>query len=425
MQQQPAFQYINEKLGLFLREHTINLEIAEAKSAMATFIIDYVIDTNDNLRKWLKDCGSYVKESKNEFRRKYSELSQPIPSFPFFIAARRWNSWTPNIPGKTKNLGGGYIVSDGITKVAIDPGYGFLEMMSAHGITIMDVDGIVVTHDHPDHIAELQNILSLRHEFKETQKKLQLYLNGSTYYLYHRLASYYRHILECDPVRVKAGTPIRLGDLTINTCKMYHKEIYDHLPADIRKKVRGSASLGLSITGPFGENSFNFAILGDTSFPDNSKELQKLVNFFGKPDIAAVHIGSIEPEWDSDKKAALIHYENGKHLGLNGVIKSIHLLRPKVAVITEFGEEHDRHDDRLSISAVVKEACSTATTAVIPSDIKLRLTMSNYGILAKCSGDDCHGFVHIKNVELSLSSDKSICYSFPSGCKSRLSHFFF
>jgi hypothetical protein len=423
MQQQMAHCYINEKIGMFLRENNINVDAAGARVASATFITNYVIDTNDNLRGWLKECGNYVSSSKERFKHKYSALSKPMPKLPAFIVSRRWNSWTPNIPGNIKNFGGGYLVSDGTSKVAIDPGYGYLEMLSTHGLTIMDVDAIIITHDHPDHIAELQNMLGLRYEFKEIPNKLNLYLNGSTYYLYQRLASYYTPIINDNPVRIKAGDVISVGDLTINTCKMYHNEIYNYLPTSLKKKVGNSASLGLSISGSYDGNIFNFAILGDTSFPNDSVEQGKLSDFFGKPDIAAVHLGSIEPQWNSDNKASDIHYGDGKHLGLNGVIKAIHLLQPKVTVITEFGEEHDRHDDRLSIVAIIKEACKTATTAVIPSDIHLRLVMSKYGILAKCTGHECHGFVHTKNIELSLSDDKSISYSFPSGCKSGLSHY--
>ena len=417
-------QYINDKIGMFLRDKGLNTDDAGVKVASAEYIIDFVIDSNENLRKWLRQCGTYVKESKDKFKRKYSELRKPIPQVPSFIASRRWNSWTPNIPEgnrfSARNLGGGYLISDGFSKIIIDPGYGFISMLSLHGITIMDVDAIVITHDHPDHIADLQNILSLRYEFN-TGPKLKLFLNGSSYYLYERLSSYYSGILDGGPFRVKAGDTFHVGSIEIKTCKMYHTEIFNHLPLNIQNKVRYSAPLGLSITGKFNDKTFNFAILGDSSFPQAVSEAGILADFFGVPDIMAVHLGSIETQWEFDIKARDIYYGDGKHLGLNGAIKSILLLQPKVAVITEFGEEHDRHGDRLSIIAIIKEACGTATTAIIPSDARLHLALSEYGILAKCS--KCPGFVHTKNVEFTLSKDKSIIYSFPSGCESGLSHY--
>jgi L-ascorbate metabolism protein UlaG (beta-lactamase superfamily) len=417
-------KYITENIGMFLRSHTLNAETAAVKVSIGNFIIDYIIDSNKNVRDFLEKCGTHVKNSKEGFKQSYNHLKKPLPEYPTFIAARRWNSWTPNLPGDDdvggKKLGGGYLVSDGFSKIAIDPGYGFLGMLAIHGITIMDVDAIVITHDHPDHIAEIQNILSLRYEFRDACKKLKLYLNGSTFYLYQRLASYYVDVLDGQANRVKAGDTLIVGSIHIKTCKMYHKEIYDYLSPEMKRKVGSSASLGLSITGSREGKLFNFAILGDTSFPKDSIELDKIASFYGKPDIAAIHLGSIEPQWDTHIKASEVHYGDGKHLGINGAIKSIILLQPNVAVITEFGEEHARFDDRISIVAIIKEACNTLTSAVIPSDAALNLVLTEYGVLAKCK---CDKFVHTKNLEFNISKDKSIEYSFPSGCESGLSHY--
>ena len=57
-------QYINDKIGMFLRDKGLNTDDAGVKVASAEYIIDFVIDSNENLRKWLRQCGTYVKESK-------------------------------------------------------------------------------------------------------------------------------------------------------------------------------------------------------------------------------------------------------------------------------------------------------------------------------------------------------------------------
>jgi hypothetical protein len=78
----------------------------------------------------------------------------------------------------------------------------------------------------------------------------------------------------------------------------------------------------------------------DDSKPDTEigKEYQKSVKP-GEVDVMLVHIGSIKPdEFDAQKqKIAEACYAN--HLGIIGTARVIAMCRPKLAVISEFGEE--------------------------------------------------------------------------------------
>jgi glyoxylase-like metal-dependent hydrolase (beta-lactamase superfamily II) len=48
----------------------------------------------------------------------------------------------------------------------IDPGYDFLNILNRKDLKlgIQDIDMVIITHDHPDHCAELENIITLLYE---------------------------------------------------------------------------------------------------------------------------------------------------------------------------------------------------------------------------------------------------------------------
>lgn len=51
------------------------------------------------------------------------------------------------------------LVEDGLSSILVDLGPGTLRRMLEYGITIFDIDAILLTHFHPDHTAELISLL--------------------------------------------------------------------------------------------------------------------------------------------------------------------------------------------------------------------------------------------------------------------------
>ncbi|MBI5832019.1 MAG: MBL fold metallo-hydrolase [Armatimonadetes bacterium] len=73
-----------------------------------------------------------------------------------------YSSYSPLLPmASNRHHGGGYFASLLGYGLVIDPGHGFLNNFYAANHTIADVDGIVVTHFHDDHFADLPALLSL------------------------------------------------------------------------------------------------------------------------------------------------------------------------------------------------------------------------------------------------------------------------
>lgn len=88
-----------------------------------------------------------------------------------FICLRRYSSFFPFVPRPSafRALGGGYLVRLHNTRdfpgrsygIAIDPGPDFIGNLYRCGFSLSDIDMVVVTHDHADHAASLDPLLSL------------------------------------------------------------------------------------------------------------------------------------------------------------------------------------------------------------------------------------------------------------------------
>lgn len=79
---------------------------------------------------------------------------------------RRWNSYTPFVPGPTgrRGRGGGYFLAWRGKGLVIDPGQDFIDNFLLKGYSLADIDAVVVTHAHLDHIMDLDPLLTLLHE---------------------------------------------------------------------------------------------------------------------------------------------------------------------------------------------------------------------------------------------------------------------
>lgn len=112
-----------------------------------------------------------------EQRRNYAETIRrdvhgPKPDSIEFVCLRRYGSFHPLMPrpASVSAVGGGYFLRvlaahEPIFNILIDPGHGTVHNLYRAGLSIADVDMIVVTHDHPDHLANLDALISLRHEY--------------------------------------------------------------------------------------------------------------------------------------------------------------------------------------------------------------------------------------------------------------------
>jgi len=110
-------------------------------------------------------------------------------------------------------------------------------------------------------------------------------------------------------------------------------------------------------------------------------------------------------------------------LGLNGVIKFINLIHPKLAIVTEFGEELDAGNVRLALTELIKDLVIFKDITIVPSDVYLYLVMKEDNTYFKCTS--CGDFCPVEKLDVSpgTSEDYYIKYSFEAGCSRPYEHY--
>lgn len=90
-----------------------------------------------------------------------------------FTGLQRWNSLTP---AQGKSVGGGYFIYHtdraGVIDlgIVIDPGFDFVRNFFRNGFSIRDIDIVLISHAHADHLWDFESIIQLLHELNSKDK---------------------------------------------------------------------------------------------------------------------------------------------------------------------------------------------------------------------------------------------------------------
>ena len=171
--------------------------------------IDPVKEIMESLEK--NGCKDQYIQEKEDFDKEVFRCLRStniiVEEAPFFLFLRRFNSYTPAIPprarltliGKpdkkmmdnfdrlkeiigfegskhrlfTDIKGGGCFLSWQKKGIVIDPGYDFIENMYSEGLSIGDIDAIIITHAHNDHYIDLDPILTLAYQYNKLSKSFR------------------------------------------------------------------------------------------------------------------------------------------------------------------------------------------------------------------------------------------------------------
>ncbi len=279
----------------------------------------------------------------------------------FLLGARKWNSFTPTLPlgeNAKDSVGGGYFLHANGVGTVIDPGFDFLENFNAMGGRLADIQNVVVTHAHNDHTNDLESILTLFYQRNKNagrsssvssrlgrgQKRpvLNLYMNLGSFQKFSPMlnlrASEHIGVVKT----ITPGDELMLGDsgIKMRVLPANHDEIFSKTYA-----------VGLHFTLP-SKPAKTLLFTGDTGlFPagqeitaDNVAELEIGRRYGIKPgelDYLVPHLGSIgDNELKSpDRQDGLGESFYPNHLGVQGTIRLITMLRPRYVFVSEFGEE--------------------------------------------------------------------------------------
>ncbi|MDO8139950.1 MAG: MBL fold metallo-hydrolase [Candidatus Brocadiales bacterium] len=187
----------------------------------------------------------------------------------FFYILRRWSSYTPSVPRPSAfySRGGGYFIIHNNKGIAIDPGFDFVLNLYQEGFSIDDIDAVIITHDHIDHYANFDYLLSLWNYRKEIDgicRKRELFLNCGVMERYGFLL---RDIEHYNVYPLRSGSVVKSEEqgymFNIRVKRAIHKELSTE-----------KYSVGFIIQFYHGTNDkYEIGFTGDTAYDEkNLKE---------------------------------------------------------------------------------------------------------------------------------------------------------
>lgn len=329
-------------------------------------------------------------DSERHLREFISAESKLDEASSVFLVLRKWNSYTPALPldGGEKSVGGGYFIHHLGKGTVIDPGYNFIENFHRTGCRLQDIDNIVITHAHNDHTIDFESLLTLLYQAHKEQskpgKRVNLYLNQGAMLKFSSLIDWRARKFIGEIFTINQGDTYRLNDgsTEMTVLPAYHDEI-----------VTRYYAVGLHFAFDFGEAGKRTLLLtSDTGlYPPTEKgesdqdqqsskteihELYKQLNekLVKDVDLLVPHLGSIgkkelNPVKDMNWKPEDILY--GNHLGVLGVLRLISAIKPKLALVSEFGEELKtfRQDLLKMMQKVMEKVMPEDGINILPADL--------------------------------------------------------
>ena len=304
---------------------------------------------------------------------------------------RKWNSSTP-LYSQAPSLGGGYYLtlkdSRGETKgIVIDPGYNFMEIFREQCLGILDIDAIIITHDHDDHSEAIEGILSLvakynDYRLKGQSKVIDIFGSPGVMLKYqgifnktdkegHKEINFCLMIPGNKIMEIDGASTMEKYGFNISVNQAYHPELW----------TSQESAVGLTIETNimYKHHPLKIGITGDTRYETF------IGNQYQDAQLLMINIGSIEKE-----EGKLLH----SHLGLCGsinLLKEARLGKPLLAILTEFGEEF--RGRRKTISRIIELWAQPMEPQlvnhdfrVIPADLNLEVSLNDLGIKETRSG---------------------------------------
>lgn len=158
---------IAKQNGLFSRGSFRNL--LKCKNAASSSTDKYEFDlTGDNYEKIMNDAEEHFKKN-----LKSNSCQFPQKEALHFLGLQRWNSLTP---AQGRSIGGGYFLyrtdKKGVVDlgIAIDPGFDFVRNLFRMGFSLGDVDIVLISHAHPDHLWDFESMVQLLHELEDKEQ---------------------------------------------------------------------------------------------------------------------------------------------------------------------------------------------------------------------------------------------------------------
>lgn len=388
-------------------------------------------DPINEILKEIKEQGIEEQVIKNKGKNdNFIEEGIQLNKSTTFEVLRRWNSYTPIISYDSYCKGGGYFIQCDGKGIVIDPGLNFIENFRNEGHYFYEIDYVIISHSHNDHMADLESILTLLYKYnseikksnnqsKENtitrqiaqqknipiddvdsmeveeifcnsprRKRIHIYMPLSAFKKYEgyfqlfRKEDYTIHIIE------KEQKWVLFDDIFIEVLAASHKDLLSDID---------STAFIINIKG------YNIIYTGDTGWNDCIEQQYKSIkDRIKKVDLLIANIGGfsvneiyyLNQNYDINKA----YYDN--HLGRLGLAKINSILSPDICLISEFGEELKGY--RTKISNIYQKAFKDSVL-FFPADIGFKLNLVNKKVLAMCEinqGNPVYEFIQPEKIKV-------------------------
>jgi hypothetical protein len=265
-----------------------------------------------------------------------------------FCVLRSWSSFTPFLPqqwasdrqSRFTSRGGGYLLRWKGHGTAVDPGPSFICNLYEAGFKIDDVDTVVVTHNHPDHTYEVESMLNLASRAAHQISTFLLSRNANAGLRNKiKMSSARSRIVVFGAEDTWRLTYGRSAVLTIKGLLAHHADI---------GPARGASAFGVAFLEKqaTGKERVIAAISSDTHW---CKQVQESFKSVKGAEIFVAHVSRVEFEQMCEPGR---YYS--KHLGVLGAFGALRTVRPRVGVLSEWGEELAGY--RAAIAGAVQRA---------------------------------------------------------------------
>ena len=308
---------------------------------------------------------------------------------------RKWNSSTP-LFSQGMSQGGGYYLtlknSHKETKgIVIDPGYNFLDIFREHRLGILDIDAIIITHDHDDHSEALEGILSLVAKYNDykiqgASKVIDIFGSPGVMLKYQGLFNKtdkdgnneinFKLMIPGNSItEVNGASLMEKYGFTLAVNQAYHPELWTNQESSVGVTIETNLH--------YKNHPLKIGITGDTRYEPY------IGNQYHEVQLLLMNIGTIEKEEGITLRA---------HLGLFGCInllKEARISKNILAILTEFGEEF--RGRRKVVSKIIELWAQPMEShlyndefRVIPADLNLEINLTDLGIKETRTGQFHH-----------------------------------
>ena len=361
----------------------------------------------------MKDDLPAIRKKKMEFEKQIAEtvgVSRIIGeggADDMLVVLRDWNSFSPILrqelrgrsgPGPDERLGGGYFLAWKGHGIVIDPGVDFVTQLYRKGLSIADVDTVIITHCHLDHIRDVESLVDLNYRY-----------NRSRGFKPHPPSKDFRQLqfLLCDPALTKYSEYLKTSGCCRSPMQLVRgggtNPINDFIdvqavPAQ-HVDINGRSEEAIGLVFVLKDENGPVMNVGITS---DSKWIESLTKSFSGCDVMVAHLGTIEV---GEEKAATAGKggkaaDTGKdvdtgvflktdlknHLGTKGCFRLLQRVKPKVFIVGEVGEE--LAETRFKILQVFHRLKPDETRFVLGGDSNLTIGLGKE-LSVCCSHPEC------------------------------------